>query len=232
MACTVRQSWPLDFARTVTRKQQPAPFYSEENQPDQQAGTGTLYSRRRTEVVFDEKLLIALRDRDQTAEEYLAGTFSRPLSLKLASRLRSPQLIEDARQETFLRVLTYFRSGKTLDNPASLPAFLIGICNNVCLEFLRSHVRHEQIPVTAPDPADESLNPEQNAVTQESKQLVKTILNDLEEKDRRLLRRVFLDEADKDEICTEMGVDRDYLRVLVHRAKLRFRTVLAAAVGR
>jgi RNA polymerase sigma-70 factor (ECF subfamily) len=39
------------------------------------------------------------------------------------------------------------------------------------------------------------------------------------------LRAVFLEERDKDEVCTELGVDRDYLRVLLHRAKASFRAV-------
>jgi hypothetical protein len=29
---------------------------------------------------------------------------------------------------------------------------------------------------------------------------------------------------DKDEVCRELNVDRGYLRVLLHRAKARFRT--------
>jgi hypothetical protein len=34
---------------------------------------------------------------------------------------------------------------------------------------------------------------------------------------------VFLEEQDKTDICKRFQVDRDYLRVLVHRAKTRFR---------
>jgi RNA polymerase sigma-70 factor (ECF subfamily) len=49
------------------------------------------------------------------------------------------------------------------------------------------------------------------------------VLDDLTEKDRRLLREVFLEEKDKDEVCRSFGVDRNYLRVLVHRAKQNFR---------
>jgi RNA polymerase sigma-70 factor (ECF subfamily) len=44
------------------------------------------------------------------------------------------------------------------------------------------------------------------------------------------LRAVFLDERDKDEICTELGVDRDYLRVLLHRAKASFRVMYSKQV--
>jgi RNA polymerase sigma-70 factor (ECF subfamily) len=37
------------------------------------------------------------------------------------------------------------------------------------------------------------------------------------------LRWLFFEERDKDEICRELNVDRGYLRVLLHRAKVRFR---------
>jgi len=35
---------------------------------------------------------------------------------------------------------------------------------------------------------------------------------------------VLLEERDKDEVCTELGLSRDYLRVLVHRAKQSFKS--------
>jgi RNA polymerase sigma-70 factor (ECF subfamily) len=47
--------------------------------------------------------------------------------------------------------------------------------------------------------------------------------------DRFLIRAIFLDERDKDAVCREQGVGRDYLRVLLHRAKKRFRQLLAEA---
>ena len=52
---------------------------------------------------------------------------------------------------------------------------------------------------------------------------MRNILDDLNARDRELLRAVFLEEQDKDEVCREFGVDRDYLRVLLHRAKGSFR---------
>ena len=47
----------------------------------------------------------------------------------------------------------------------------------------------------------------------------------LNDKDKNLLRWLFFEERDKDEICRELNVDRNYLRVLVHRAKAQFRIV-------
>jgi RNA polymerase sigma-70 factor, ECF subfamily len=176
--------------------------------------------------LFDHAYLTALADHNQEVEAHLVNFFARPVWLKLRTRLRSPQLVEDARQETFLRVFTYFRAGKTLENPASLPGFVLSVCSNVSYEVLRAETRHPQIPEDQPDMPDLGMNPEQTLVTEERKQLVKRILLDLSEKDRALLRRVFLDEADKDDVCGEFGVGRNYLRVLVHRAKLRLKAAL------
>ncbi len=180
-----------------------------------------------TEPLFDENFLSALRARDPDAENYLVAHFSRPVQAKLRARLRSPELIQDACQETFLRVIRYFGSGKTLDNPSSLPGFVHSVCHNVALEFLRSHTRQNQIPGNAPEVEDASPGPERQFAAGERHDLVGSVLEAMNEKDRQLLRRVFLDEEDKDVVCREFQVDRNYLRVLLHRARNRFREALA-----
>ena len=53
---------------------------------------------------------------------------------------------------------------------------------------------------------------------------VRSVLSELPEKDRKILRWLFFEERDKGEVCRVLQVDREYLRVLVHRAKQRFRT--------
>jgi RNA polymerase sigma-70 factor (ECF subfamily) len=42
---------------------------------------------------------------------------------------------------------------------------------------------------------------------------------------------VLLEERDKDEICAEFGVSREYLRVLVHRAKQSFKAFYLKDLG-
>jgi RNA polymerase sigma-70 factor (ECF subfamily) len=44
-----------------------------------------------------------------------------------------------------------------------------------------------------------------------------------------LLQAIFLEDRHKDEVCAQWGVGRDYLRVLLHRAKSQFRACLAQA---
>ena len=62
-------------------------------------------------------------------------------------------------------------------------------------------------------------------VDDEGNYSVRQVLELLPEKDRRILRRLFFDEEEKDLICNEFGVNRDYLRVLVLRAKDKFRVL-------
>jgi RNA polymerase sigma-70 factor (ECF subfamily) len=63
------------------------------------------------------------------------------------------------------------------------------------------------------------------------KDKVREILLDLPLRDRSLLKAVFLDERDRDEVCRELGVDREYLRVLLHRAKQEFKAVYVKRIG-
>ena len=60
-------------------------------------------------------------------------------------------------------------------------------------------------------------------VSKQTREQVRKVLERLPEKDRQLLRAIFLEEKEKDQVCSEFGVDRDYLRVLLHRAKNNFR---------
>jgi RNA polymerase sigma-70 factor (ECF subfamily) len=170
--------------------------------------------------------LRALNHGDQEAENQLVSYFSRRIQFKLQARVRSPELVKDVIQETFLRVFTYFRSGKTLENPAGLPKFVLTVSNNVALEQLRAYTRHDQMAENSPEPADAGADPEEQVVSAERKQIVRRVLGELPDKDQRLLRRVLFEEEDKDTICREFGVDRGYLRVLVHRARLRFKAAL------
>ncbi len=178
------------------------------------------------EYSFDEKYLQALRNRDPQVEDHLISVFGRKLRSRLRMRLRSPETVEDATQETLLRILTYFRAGKTLRRACTLPGFVNAICTNVSLEMLRAAGRDSQMPETIPHPVDSHANPEHNAFAEEQKRMVERALGHLPEKDHRLLRRVFLEEADKDQVCDEFKTNRDHLRVLLYRATARLKAVV------
>jgi RNA polymerase sigma-70 factor (ECF subfamily) len=175
---------------------------------------------------FDSAYLSRLRDGDPETENHFVSHFSNLIRLSLRYRLRSWELIEDIRQETFLRVLNFLRSDRSLDRPERLGAYVHSVSINVMMELLRASTRHPPIPEEALEMADRRVNLEKGVVTRERKELVRNVLSELAEKDRDILRAVFLEERDKSEICERFQVDRDYLRVLVHRAKGRFREAL------
>jgi RNA polymerase sigma-70 factor (ECF subfamily) len=68
-------------------------------------------------------------------------------------------------------------------------------------------------------------------MTRQTADTVRNILDDLGERDRRLLKEVFLDERDKDDVCRDFGIDRNYLRVLLHRAKQTFKSHYIKNIG-
>ncbi|HLH40401.1 MAG TPA: sigma-70 family RNA polymerase sigma factor [Bryobacteraceae bacterium] len=172
---------------------------------------------------FDSDYLARLRDGDSETERHFVAHFSNVIRLSLRYRLRSWELIEDIRQETFLRVLNFLRNDGRLEHPERLGAYVHSVSINVMMELLRASTRHPPIPADAHNLVDQRASTEARLVTRERKELVRAVLGELAEKDRDILRSVFLEEGDKGEICERFGVDRDYLRVLVHRAKNRFR---------
>jgi RNA polymerase sigma-70 factor (ECF subfamily) len=175
---------------------------------------------------FDGEYLRRLRTGDPQVEYHFTDYFSALLRAKLQVRLRNSQEVEDLKQEVFLRVLQYLRSGPGLNDPAKLGAFVHSVCNNVLLEHFRSRGRVDQWDESAPEPRGTGVDPDEQLMSAELRVQVSTVLNGLPAKDRGLLRAVFLEEQDKDTVCRDYGVGRDYLRVLLHRARRRLREVL------
>ncbi|MGO9931211.1 MAG: RNA polymerase sigma factor [Steroidobacteraceae bacterium] len=177
-------------------------------------------------TAFDASYLERLQRGDARTEQHFATYFSELIRLKLRSRLRSKEAIDDVRQETFLRVLALVRAKDGIREPERLGALVNSVCNHVLLEYYRQHQRNDSSIEAEParEIIDEAITVSGLFEVNETERQVRKILSDLPERDRRLLQSVLLDERDKDEICAELGLSRDYLRVLVHRAKQSFKS--------
>jgi RNA polymerase sigma-70 factor, ECF subfamily len=172
---------------------------------------------------FDAHYVRQLTEGEPSVEEHFVSYFSPLLRCKLQGHGWSSEDAEDIRQDTFLRVLLTLRQKSGLDHPERLGAFVLSVCNNVALEFRRARVRHPSADQDQPEMVDETIDIHGALVAEESKKLVRRVLDGLPEPDRALMRAVFIEEASREEICRRMNVDRDYLRVLLHRARGRFR---------
>lgn len=179
-----------------------------------------LYNLRVQRQTFDALYLERLTNADDETERDFAAYFGELLTIKLRSRLRSAHLIDDVKQETFLRVLKAIRQKGAIANPQALGSFVNSVCNNVLFELYRSESRIGEPPEDQPA---EGKDAESEMVDEEDRKQVRQVLADMPEKDRKILRWLFFEERDKNSICSHLSVDREYLRVLVHRAKLRFR---------
>jgi RNA polymerase sigma-70 factor (ECF subfamily) len=181
---------------------------------------------------FNANYVASLYAGDHQVQEHFAGYFTELLQLKLCTRLQSTQTIEDVRQETFARVLSVLRKDGGLREPERLGAFVNTVCNHVLFEHYRSTGRSESLDVAGrPELTAKGSNALEMAAAGQIKDKVREILLDLDPRDRSLLKAVFLDERDRDEVCREYGVDRDYLRVLLHRAKQEFKTEFVRRMG-
>ena len=170
---------------------------------------------------FDEEYLRRLGAHDPATEEHFVAYFSERLRITLRARGVDISTIEDVRQETFCRVWLAIRSG-SVNNPQGFGSYVHSVCKNVLSENRRDDYRNKHDSLEFNDVPDEKLSLEELMQRQEHRELVRTVLSELPERDRHLLQARFFEERDNEEVCGDFGVDRDYLRVLFHRAMNRF----------
>jgi len=173
---------------------------------------------------FDTTYLEKLRGRDEVTEQHFVSYFSELISLKLRSRLQSRQAIQDVTQETFARIFVLLRQEGGVRHGERLGSLVNSICNNVLFEHYRAGKRTEpledEVAVTLLDREPDALR---RAISEQTRETVHGVLDSLNKRDRTVLRALFVEDRDKDAICKELGIDREYMRVLLHRAKKAFR---------
>jgi RNA polymerase sigma-70 factor (ECF subfamily) len=182
-----------------------------------------------TRHAFDGAYISRLVGEDTATERHFTQYFEELLSLKLRSRLQSRALIEEAKQETFVRVLTTLKKRGGIDHPEALGAFVNSVCNNVLFELYRSETRTQPLAEIAAEPPDEKAADIESALLRkQERERLRRALEGLPQKDQELLRWLFLEERDKDDVCRQLQIERGYLRVLLFRAKGRLRAELEA----
>jgi RNA polymerase sigma-70 factor (ECF subfamily) len=174
---------------------------------------------------FDKAYVERLRNGDPSTEHHFVTYFEQLLRIKLRARLLPSDKVEDLRQETFIRVIAAVRREGGVRQPERFGAFVNSICHNVLMEYYRNSGKNQQMDDTHLEIPDKLLDLEGMLVTKEASERVRQILKGMPERDRDLLRAIFFDEKDKDIVCKEFKVDRDYLRVLLYRAKDKFKSL-------
>jgi RNA polymerase sigma-70 factor, ECF subfamily len=170
---------------------------------------------------FDDDYVRRLREGDRWTENHFVEYFELLLTLKLRGRVRPTTDIPDIVQEVFVRVYAGLRGENGVRDGRKLGAYVFQVCNHVMHERVRADRQTEEISEEIPAPDDDEAF--RRIVSEETKARVHRTLDALGKRDADVLRALFLHELEKDEVCRRFGVDRNYLRVLVHRALEKFR---------
>jgi RNA polymerase sigma-70 factor, ECF subfamily len=174
---------------------------------------------------FDGAYVERLRAGDPSTEQHFVAYFEKLLRIKLRSRWLASDIVDDLSQETLVRVVAKVREDGGVRQPDRFGAFVNSICNNVLREYYRSAAKNQPMEDAHMDIPDKVLDLEGFLVTKQSAERVRRILDEMPKRDRDLLRAIFLEEKEKDTVCRDFGVDREYLRVLVYRAKDKFKAL-------
>jgi RNA polymerase sigma-70 factor (ECF subfamily) len=127
---------------------------------------------------------------------------------------------EDLVQETLTRFVRAEQQGHIRNNSAEFGAFVNGVCRNVILEY-RRRMRREPLADPEVPLRDASVRPD--AEIFEMRQAIDHGLAELAERDRMILRLLYLEGKDKEDICREWNMTDAQFRVVLFRAKERFR---------
>ncbi len=169
---------------------------------------------------FDDDYVRRLETGDSGTVDHFYAYFRERLRSKLNRRLPTSDMYQDIVQETFSRVfaaLDKIRDGRRLG------AYVNRVADNVTKEVLRKYYRSVPLEETHESIAG-GVDLYENMATAELCARVRRVLARLEPpRDAEILRALYFNEETKDEICQRLKIDREYLRVLLHRAKERFK---------
>jgi RNA polymerase sigma-70 factor, ECF subfamily len=168
---------------------------------------------------FDDGYVRRLREGDAATMDHFVAYFTQLLRIKLRYRRLSPDRVEDITQETFARVFKALQMDNGIRHPERIGAYVNSVCNFVIQERSRDDFKNQTPEESQIDPPDEIIvDIEGRAIRAEIMAHIRGVIKTLPERERGVIRMIFFEEKEKDEVCRLLDVDRDYLRVLLHRA--------------
>jgi RNA polymerase sigma-70 factor (ECF subfamily) len=165
-------------------------------------------------------------------EADLAERFRKRVVAFALRRLRNLPAAEEVAQEVLRRVLEALRAGR-LGDPEALPSFVLGTAQNVCLHRVRGAGR-ERRALEAWGATDERAredSPLEVLVRKERCEEVRAAMARLGAEDRDLLRLLYHEEVEPNDIALRLRITAGALRARKHRALQRLSTLLGDATG-
>jgi RNA polymerase sigma-70 factor (ECF subfamily) len=173
----------------------------------------------------DESLARSVQRGDRQALERLVRRYVRPVHAVIASFLAEPSQVEDAAQETFLRML---RAIDRFDARRPFAPWLYQIARNVARNQIATETIRSTEPLPAEEPTAAGPTPDVAAERSEIRARVEHELEALPEQRRTAFRLVDIDGMETVEAGRLMGISPGTVRAHVHHARRQLREALAA----
>lgn len=175
-------------------------------------------------------MIAALQAGDRTAFATLYGWYGEPIYRSaILPRLPNRELAEDALRETFRTVLEKIASFKLEDR--SIFFWIRRIAVNKAIDahrrWKRDRALTEKVKTEAPTAAmgHRPDAPDRGLEVEDTRRMVETSLSRLSERYAQALKLRLIEERDRDECASILGVTVGNFDVILHRATKAFRKV-------
>lgn len=165
---------------------------------------------------------------DRDAESEFVRRYERGVHILLRRHCRrADPVVADLAQDVLTTVLERLRAGALLDGNA-LPAYVRStVVRTATAEYRR---RRPVDAMSAVEDLPSHADPIDEHGSRELAGLLKKLLAELPMvRDREVLRRFYLADEDRDDVCRSLGIDTTHFHRVVHRARERFRSLLEEA---
>jgi RNA polymerase sigma-70 factor (ECF subfamily) len=178
------------------------------------------------EPLTDADLMLKVKAGDDSAFEYLAEKYRRPMLGFMYRVTRNTHLAEELAQEVFLRV---YRARATYNAEAKFSTWLYRIASNLSVNYIRDtkHERPEMsVSLDEPDEetgttldlADKSLNAEQDLLRRERLMAIKRHVQALPERQRNAVLMHKYQGMDYRQIADVLNISESATKSLLFRA--------------
>lgn len=144
--------------------------------------------------------------------------------------LNSPESAEDATSEVFLKLQ---RSIESYDGSIPFPKWLLRVAGNQCIDVLRRRQRGLKVFVEVedrngvPEAAGSEPSPLSAVISTQERAEVRNSIAHLPDNYRVPLILRYYSELSYDEIAQQLGLEKNYVAILIFRAKQELRRRLA-----
>ena len=183
-------------------------------------------------AVSADEMVARIAQGDPAMERLFVQRYRRGVTLLVRRHCRpNDPDVPDLIQDVLTNVLQRLRDGAVRD-AAALPGYLqVSVARITAAEY-RRRGRRAQVPVDdeEPDRAEHGGDVATELDEARRDRLVRELIERLPTpRDREVLRRFYLDEQSKVEVCSSLGIDADHFHRVVFRARQRLKELLAGA---